>query len=185
MTKLTLDEARSQLHEAEAKYRTIEAEQQQLASEDSTADRVLRDVEIKGALFDAANEVIEVKKKFDEVKAESEARRRSRAAVELAEAEMLLGQTVDEAELRIAELQETLARVLALSKRRYAHRQELTGRAPRSHLGRAIVTGWLQFRLRDLDLPDLGHPPHHHRDSLAHLLGLGDEGKPSDPQETS
>lgn len=172
MSQMTIDEAREQLVEATAKYNELESALKESIAGESTPERVLRHVELQGALHDAAQHLIESKNKFEDISAETAARRRERAQADLIEVEGELVEAVAIAETQVGILSESVARVLDLSKRRYAHRQEATGRAPRSLLARNATVGWLAWRLQDLELPGLDHPPHHYRARLAELLGL-------------
>lgn len=172
MSNMTLDEARLQLRQAESTYSEIEVEYKDSTVGPPTAERVIRQVEMEAALRDATIAVVEAKTIFDSCKVSTDKRRRERATADLANVENLLMVEVENAEIAMVDLESALTSVVALSKRRYAYRQELTGRSPRSHLGRPAVTGWLQYRLRDLELPEFGTPAHHHRAPLAELLGI-------------
>ena len=182
MTQMTVDEARDALVEATAKYRDVEAALAQSVAGESTPDRVLRQVELQGDLVQAAGILIQAKKSFEVINAETAARRRDRARQDLATAEAELVEAIADAEVRLEALSEALARVLAISRRRYAYRQEATGKAARSLLARNTVEGWLAWRLQALELPGFDHPPHHYRAPLAELLGLAPE--PTDEGDT-
>lgn len=172
MPQMTIDEAREQLVEATAKYNELESALKESIAGESTPERVLRHVELQGALHDAAQQLMESRNLFEDISAETAARRRERAQADLAEVEGELVDAVAIAETHLETLSESLARVLHLSKQRYAYRQEATGRAPLSLLARNATVGWLAWSLQDLELPGLDHPPHHYRAPLAELLGL-------------
>jgi hypothetical protein len=174
MAQTTLDEARDRLREAEAKFLAIETEQNEDIGRLATPERVLRQIELTGALQEAAQELIAAKTAFAEVESATAEARRHQAAVELVDIERELAEKVVRAEAEMSQLQETLGSILTLGKRRYATRHEMTGGAPMRLLARGPVAGWIKYRLGDqLDLPDLGHAePHHRGVGLGQLLGL-------------
>jgi len=175
MTQITLDEAREQLVGATSVYKDVEAAIAEIVEGESTPERVLRHVELRGALNDAATALIEAKATFEQIQTETARRRRERAQAQLAEVEGELVGAVAEAEEDMDRFARSAQKVLELAKRRYGHRQEITGRAPRSLLARSSVHGWLTWRLQPLELPDMDNPPHHYRAPLAELLGLNTE----------
>jgi hypothetical protein len=172
MKTITLDEAREQLREAEVHYRAVEAKRNQTFDGVATAERVLAQVETQAELEEAARVLLKARETHAEVEKVTTEKRRERGRIELGAVETELVEAVAVAEADMAQLSTSIRRVLELSKRRYAYRQEATGRAPRSLLARNATVGWLAWRLRDLELPGLDHPPHHYRSPLAELLGL-------------
>lgn len=172
MPKITVEEATEQLREAEAKYRSVEAKRSQTIEGVPTAERVLAQVEIQAELEEAARLLLDAKEVHAKVEKATNEKRRERGRVELEAVEAELVEAVGQAETDLAKLHTSIGRVLLLSKRRYAHRQEATGRAPRSMLARNAVHGWLVWRLGEHDLPGMDHAPPHYRAPLDELLGL-------------
>jgi hypothetical protein len=172
MTQITVNEAKELLAQATARYREIEKRIADEVPGESTPERVIRTVELQAALHEAAQDLIEAERTATEVDKETTAKRRERAKAELDTVETELVEAVAEAEADMAKLNTSLARVLDLSKRRYAYRQEATGRAPRSLLARNAVQGWLTWRVSSHELPGMDHAPAHYRAPLDELLGL-------------
>ena len=172
MSQITIDEAREKLDEVTARYRDIEQALAETIPGETTPERVVRSVELQGALHDVAQDLIATRDLYNRLSKETADRRRERATTELAKVEAELVDAVSTSEQDIEKLASSLARVLDLSKQRYAYRQEATGRAPRSLLARGAVHGWLTWRLQRLELPDLDHPSQHYRAPLDELLGL-------------
>ena len=187
MNQMKEDEARSDLIEAEKAYREIEDELVNPPPGQSTAERVIREVELKAALVAASETLVRVRGEFTGIKEANQERRRTQANVDLAATETALVAAVEDAESNIATLASSLTNVMDLSKKRYGYRQEATGRAPRSMLARNSVVGWIKYRLRDLDLPEFAAPKYY-RAPLAELLGLADTPDFEDthyPQEST
>lgn len=167
----TIDEAKGLLEDATARYRKVEEALAESVAGETTPERVLRHVELRGALHDAAQGLIAAKQSFEAIVTETSDRRRERAQADLVAAEEQLVEVVADAERDIEKLTKSLERVLDVSKKRYAFRQEATGRASRTMLARNAIVGWIQYRVRDLELPDF-ESPRHYRADLAGLLGL-------------
>ena len=164
-------DARKALDAAERHYLEIEAQLKTEPPGLSTADRVVRETELNHAIVDAAGRVAEARAEYEELRNSAIELRQEEAVAELAAIEAELARLTVSAEDRGEQLAELLLRILELSRRRYALRQEATGRAPQSMLARNAVAGWLMWMVQELDLPDF-NAPHHYRDQLAHLLGL-------------
>ena len=175
MSTITLEEAREQLREAEHQYRDIEKALTETTPGTPTAQRVVRNVELQGQLHDAAQQLIKARDVHQKVERQTIEKRRERAQGELAKVEEELADVVEEAEADVARLKTTIGRVLELSKKRYAHRQEATGKASRSLLARNATHGWLVWHMSDHELPGMDHAPKHYRAPLAELLGLANE----------
>jgi len=187
MNLMTEDEARQDLIEAEKAYREIEDELVNPPPGQSTAERVIREVELKAALVAASETLVEVRGEFTGIKEANQERRRRHARSDLADTETALITAIEKAETDVATLASSLTNLMDLSKKRYGYRQESTGRAPRSMLARNSVVGWIKYRLRDLDLPEFVAPKYY-RAPLAELLGLADTPDFDDthhPQETT
>lgn len=187
MNLMTEDEARQDLIEAEKAYREIEDELVNPPPGQSTAERVIREVELKAALVAASETLVRVRGEFTGIKEANQERRRRHARSDLADTETALVAAIEKAETDVATLASSLTNLMDLSKKRYGYRQESTGRAPRSMLARNSVVGWIKYRLRDLDLPEFVAPKYY-RAPLAELLGLADTPDFDDthhPQETT
>ena len=169
---ITLEEATEQLRDAEQQYREVEKALGETTPGTPTADRVVRNVELQGQLHDAAQQLIAARDTHQKVEKETTKRRRERGRVQLAEVEEQLLAVVEEAESDIEKLKASIGLVLELSKKRYAHRQEATGRASRSLLARNAAHGWLAWHMSSLELPGMDHAPKHYRAPLVELLGL-------------
>ncbi len=170
---MTVDEAREELRAAETDYLAIEVRTQQEAVGVPTAERVIRQTELAGALFDAAQRVIKARTVFESVVDDAGERRRQQAEIALVDVEAQLGDAIAKAEADMATLKESVGRVLELSRQRYSLKHDITGRATVSILGRGAVAGWIQHHLGGgLDLVDLGVAAHHYRAPLQDTLGL-------------
>ena len=148
---------------------------------------MIREVELKAALVAASETLVRVRGEFTGIKEANQERRRTQANVDLADTETALIVAIEKAESDVATLTSSLTNLMNLSKKRYAYRQEATGRAPRSMLARNSVVGWIKYRLRDLDLPEFVAQKYY-RAPLAELLGLADIPDFEDtdyPQETT
>jgi hypothetical protein len=170
--KTTVDEARTELLQAEAHYLAIEKERGEEVVGVATPERVLREIELTGALADAAQRLITAREVFTTAEQEAEKARRSHSDAELRKVELELVAAVGAAERVMSDFEPALRRVIDLSRRRYSYRKDSGRTAPMSLLARGATVGWLQWRLQDLELPDLGVPPHYHRAPLAVLLNL-------------
>lgn len=159
MPNMTLAAAQEELLGATRSYKEIEEALVEQVPGEATPERVIRTTELKGALHDAAVRLIDAKETFARVERETAQKRRERAEKDLADVEAELVHAVHDLETSVDGLVGLMATVLDLSKKRYAYRQEATGRAPRSLLARTSTFGWLCWRLQDLALPDLDTPP--------------------------
>ncbi len=172
MDKMKVDEAREALRQAEIDYGEVEARHQSTLNKTSTAEVVLDRIETRSELEAMAQRLLAARDRVIEIDREVTELRVATAKEQLADVEAELVVAVRDAEAAVAGLEPVLKRVIDLSRKRYAYKKDAGMTAPMSLLARGATTGWLQWRLRELELPDLEHPPHHFRAPLADLLGL-------------
>lgn len=186
MNQMTEDEARADMVEAQRAYVEIEEQFTNPPPELNTAERIIREIELKAALLEAQEKLTSAMDEYTSMRQANILERTRRAVEDLAAIEAELAKAVEQAENDLANIVHSVGRVLELSKKRYAHRQEATGRAPQSMLARNSAVGWIKYRLQDLDLPEFA-APRHYRSPLAELLGLDhSESEGTDhPQEKS
>ena len=184
MPQMTVDEARDALIEAQDHFHAIEEEIKKSHPGLSTPEKVLSNIEHEAAYREAAQEMVEAKATYEQVKTATTRRLRSEAEAELNEVEVELVGVLNRAEEAMDTLAGVLGEVVQLSKARYGYTKAARGRAGVSLLSRNQIAGWLRHRLSHLEIADLGRAEPHYRDRLSNLLGL--PSTPSTPnQETT
>lgn len=161
------------LQEAEAAFTQAEQRLAVQLSRSPTAEGYLLERQLRTEVEKAARAAVAARDEHERAAAAERAKQEREIRDQLDSDVAALRKLASIAEEQMADLAKTLGEIMTLSRSRYSNEHRLHGSAPRAYLGQGLAP-WVQFRLADLNLSDLGRAPRHHRADLEQILGLGE-----------